>query len=166
MKVYLYFASLLLLAVGAGTFVLSWRIATTPAPSILPHAAEPGPDPATGEASSNLERLSDLDTAAFSEIGARPPFSRSRRRPEVRSAPERVATARPQRQIAAFDGELKGIVIDNDRRIAVLRSAGDPTLRFLARGDEIDGWRLELINEDHVVLRNGAARADLPLRPD
>lgn len=95
---------------------------------------------------------------AFSEVIERPLF-----RPDRRPAPVVVDAAKADgtsRQGYA----LLGVVIDDDMRMALLRPKGAKrTLRIL-EGQQIDGWTVEDVRPDRVVMRRGGVSEEVRLR--
>jgi hypothetical protein len=83
----------------------------------------------------------------FGAIVERPLFNNSRRP---------ITVAGPEAASAPVAGAimLSGIVIDNDRRIAHLKSDTDTRIRAVGVGDAVGNWRVELILPDRVVLRS------------
>ena len=51
-----------------------------------------------------------------------------------------------------FDFDLKGVVIDDNVRTALLRRQADGQIVRLTRGDEIEGWTLLEVELDFVVI--------------
>ncbi len=91
---------------------------------------------------------------AFSETLARPLFHASRK-----PAPK-LATATPE--AAAVDSpalKLVGVVIGPEGRSALVRMPSAAELVEVSVGERIDGWRLEAIETDRIVLKSGKASA-------
>ena len=88
----------------------------------------------------------DLDT--MDEIISRPLFNESRRPVTVEKI---VPVAKP----TDLNVMLSGIVIGQTQQIAHLRSLSDKETLALSVGDKIDGWEIQSIFADHVVLRSG-----------
>ena len=91
---------------------------------------------------------------AFSETLARPLFHASRK-----PAPK-LATATPED--ASVDSpalKLVGVVIGPEGRSALVRMPSASELVEMSVGERIDGWRLEAIKTDRIVLKSGKASA-------
>ena len=125
------------------------------------------PDPALGP-------LSAMDQTA-----ARPLFRRDRRPPPIAPAVKAPKTAKPAKAPEApkvaptpvpepapvFRHALSAIVIADGEASAYLRKAGEAGLARLRRGETLDGWRLEEVRPDSVVLTHGPTRTEVELRP-
>ncbi len=90
----------------------------------------------------------------FQVILERPIFSPSRRPPLAES----VEVPLMQSGVAFT---LKGILIDENQRIALFRSKSSDKVVRLREGDEIEGWTLVRIEADHVTLARGGIETDL-----
>ncbi len=96
---------------------------------------------------------------SYSEIVARPLFSPSRR-PAV--APEEEPQA--GEIVATPSGfVLTGVMIAVDDRFALLRRRVPPDMAWVSVGQVIDGWLVEAIEPNRVVLQNGSLREELVL---
>jgi hypothetical protein len=96
----------------------------------------------------------------FAATVDRPLFSRSRR--PAPPEPAAVAAAKPGENGAPF--ELSGVLIAGASRVAFLKPIAQPkTLRVL-EGETIEGWKVERILPERVVIGNGGARAELTLK--
>ena len=84
----------------------------------------------------------------FQVILERPIFSPSRRPPPVES----VESPPPDSDVTFT---LKGILVDDDVRIALFRSKRNKKAVRLRQGDELEGWTLVQIEADHVTLARG-----------
>jgi hypothetical protein len=98
--------------------------------------------------------------AVYAPVIERPVFSPTRRPPLV---PEPLE-ARSTRQ----DGiTLKGVVLSPQKRIALLETSGsgsDP--QRIAEGERLEGWTVEAVLADHVVMRNSEATRRLELHAE
>ncbi len=91
---------------------------------------------------------------AFAETLARPLFHASRK-----PAPK-LATVSPE--AAAADSptlKLVGVVIGPEGRSALIRISTSAELVEVSVGERIDGWRLETIESDRIMLKSGKASA-------
>ncbi len=85
----------------------------------------------------------------FESVLERPLFSPSRR---PAPAEDVAASALDQE----FDYTLKGVLIDNETRIALLYHKGGAGIARQAEGTKIDGWLLKEVGADFIVVeRNG-----------
>jgi hypothetical protein len=125
------------------------------APSAGPsRETEATADDAVADRSFELEPL-----ASFAAIVERPLFSRSRRPQPLRNA---TADARTGNAGAPF--LLSGVIIAGATRVAFLQPRSQPkTLRVL-EGETVDGWKIEKILPQRVVIGNGEAREELFLQ--
>jgi len=97
----------------------------------------------------------------FDEINARPVFDRAR-------APIAADTTVA---IGTFSGSgtsppavaLVGIIIDGDRRLAMIRSSVSPVATSVSLGDMIEGWKVARIDSDRIVLHSGSDNAEIRL---
>jgi hypothetical protein len=87
----------------------------------------------------------------FGEVLARPVFSETRRPP----APEAAAPG------ATAPFTLVGVVLSATERHALLEHGQPPHLDRVAEGQEVDGWTLEAVQLDRVVLRRGDNRVEV-----
>lgn len=92
--------------------------------------------------------------ATYSETLARPLFS-STRRPEP-AAPIAAPSAPPQ--LVGY--RLTGIVSTGARRMILLETPGGKSVQ-LYEGESVDGWTVETIANDAVVLSRDETRVDL-----
>lgn len=118
-----------------------------PEPAVLP-VADPG---------FTMKPLDD-----FSEIAQRPLFIPSRRPLPPDTEPPRPGPRKAERHRFT----LKGVVIVGDERMAVLviQRRRSRTVLRVVEGQQIDGWLVEAIMPDRVVLRQGETREEVALR--
>lgn len=98
---------------------------------------------------------------SFADVLARPLFVETRR-PPILSAPANDGRS------SAFT--LVGIVISTHERLALVEHGQPPRVERLSEGQEIDGWTVEKILPDRVVLARADARIEVkakdgPTRP-
>jgi type II secretory pathway component PulC len=110
--------------------------------------AAPGPSRETMGTSRDSPGFSMPPLRGYAEVLERPLFSETRR-PSVAAA---VAPADPR----SADFNLVGIVISAHERHALIEHGQPPRLERVSEGQDIDGWSVESIKSDRVVL----ARAD------
>ncbi len=130
-----------------------------PAASPVPIALGP-PEPAVLLMADPGFTMKPLDD--FSEIARRPLFIPSRRRLPPDTEPPRPSP-RP-RKAERHRFTLKGVVIVDDERMAVLQGRRGRTVLRVVEGEKIDGWLVEAILPDRVVLRQGETREEVVLR--
>jgi hypothetical protein len=100
---------------------------------------------------------------AVRQIAARPLFSESRRPHVPPSMPVEEAVTAPVRPASPL--ELAGTFLtETDQAALLLVSGGAPA--WLRKGQLIDGWEIETIEQDRVQLRKGEQRQVLHLRED
>ena len=118
-----------------------------PEPAVLP-VADPG---------FTMKPLGD-----FSEIARRPLFIPSRRPLPPDTEPPRPGP----RKAECHRFTLKGVVIVGDERMAVLviQRRRIRTVLRVVEGQQIDGWLVEAILPDRVVLQQGETREEVVLR--
>ena len=91
---------------------------------------------------------------AYSETLARPMFHASRK-----PAPK-LATATPEAPAAESPTlKLVGVVIGPEGRSALIRLPSSAELVEVSVGERIEGWRLETIETDRIMLKSGKASA-------
>jgi len=120
----------------------------------LPSAANPAPAEPEIAAPPSLSEIPPL--SHFAAISERPLFQPSRQPP----AAERPAPAAPLGIEARY--RVVGLIIAGPSRRALLMSA-DRKLE-VGEGDNLDGWRVERIEADRLVLSSAAGQAVLVLR--
>ena len=98
----------------------------------------------------------------FSEIAQRPLFIPSRRPLPPDTEPPPPGPRKAERHRFT----LKGVVIVGDERMAVLvnQRRRSRTVLRVVEGQQIDGWLVEAIMPDRVVLRQGETREEVALR--
>lgn len=112
---------------------------------------------------------------SFPETLARPLFSSTRRPPEPRP-PEPVAGQLPQltetpppQPIQVTSPEtliLKGIFIDDERRLALIQTPATPQGVWLAPGAEVEGWTVSRIEKQSIAIEANGQAASLTLYVD
>lgn len=101
---------------------------------------------------------------SYVDLVARPLFIKGRRAVEEPTPEAELAAAKSEN----FDWQLVGVYGTN-KSISALFSrskskvAKDNT-RKLTVGDDLDGWKLTVINKDHVLLKQGSNDKELLLR--
>lgn len=126
-------------------------------PAASPVAPGP-PKPAVLPAADPDFTLPPLDD--FSEIVERPLFIPSRRPLSPESGSPGSGPGEAERRLFT----LKGVVISADERMAVLQRRRNREVLRVVEGQRIDGWLVETIMPEGVVLRQGEVREEVELR--
>ena len=135
---------------GWTAFEEAWK----PKPSIRARLADNGAATAgsqgkrTKKAGEESKKIVFPPLEDLGDIVARPLFNVSRR-------PIVAEKVKQDEKPADLNVMLSGIVIGQTEQIAHLRSATDKQTHALGVGDKIDGWKVESIFPDRVVLRSG-----------
>jgi type II secretory pathway component PulC len=95
----------------------------------------------------------------FSETLDRPLFSKIRRPP----APEPDAPAPEPEKKQTVKVRLAGVVISPRERVALVQEPRVKEITRLREGQEIEGWVLERILPDRIVLRFGELREEVKI---
>jgi hypothetical protein len=150
-------AGRLLLSINAALALLVYvEMDLTPADPLASAVAMPSPDlrnvmPQDRGAGFTMPPLEE-----YGEVVARPPLSPSRRPPS--HAPASESAAGP----VAF--ALVGIVLTGNERRVLIEHGDPPRLTRLGEGQEIDGWTIEAILRDRIVMGRSETRAELKLK--
>ncbi len=123
----------------------------------------------TIEVQTKLSSPSVVEPNNDAEIKARPLFSPWRRPPVAKTAPPDRRPVPPARiqvppRLAKGQITLIGVVIDETRDIALIRTRTEPSVRRAVIGDEIDGWRLSKIAPDGIRLTHSGVEELVKLR--
>jgi hypothetical protein len=116
--------------------------------------------PATGRGTATvvLPVFRPPSSEAFSEINARPLFSRARA-PIAPDAVVGVTGSSSSPPVAA----LVGVIIDGPSRLAMIRTGASPLASGVSVGDFVEGWKVAEIDSDKIVLRSGANSQEIRL---
>jgi general secretion pathway protein N len=152
------------LAICAGLIALCFALSAIVYAELLDEApaivgAKDKSQPPAAAASSATERPFALPSLeSYAEVTARPLFSPSRR-----PAPPQVAQGR---SLDAGSLVLSGIILTSEARLALVQPGkGAKTMR-LSEGQEVQGWIVQSILPDRIVLRRGASEHEIKLRDD
>ncbi|MCG8354390.1 MAG: hypothetical protein MI920_02340 [Kiloniellales bacterium] len=148
--------TLLLLCAGLAG-VIYWELETgfgiqgeaAPAASVAQEESPVGPN----------ERFALPSLESFAQITARPLFRPSRRPAQQAATPEAPSGPPPSLELA-----LTGVVTSLDERVALLRVQRDAKVVRTREGEEIDGWVVQEILPDRVLLQHGATTQELLLQ--
>lgn len=120
---------------------------------------------APSDAAAGSVVIGELARDAFTEVSARTVFNPSRRlvapKPVVMAPPPPSPTVPQQPPFAA--PTLLGVLVSDDKRIAVLRASGSAEALRLAEGEGAQGWIVKTIRADKVTLQVGPSEHDVPL---
>lgn len=118
------------------------------------------PAPVAAEAAFSLAAIDTL-----TETVERPLFTDTRRPPPPQEVVQdatptpRTTAKRPSAQF-----QLSAIVIADGERVALLQHPRDGRIVRIAQGELLDGWSLDEVRDDEVVLRSGADSQTVALR--
>lgn len=104
---------------------------------------------------------------AFNQLAMRPPFSPTRRPPRPKP-PEPVVQqpqpAAPQPKLAEPQIRLVGILINPQKSFAMVRKPDAAELLRLAKGQDLEGWRVESVLPDRLLLSHQGTILEFELR--
>lgn len=95
----------------------------------------------------------------YREIVERPLFSDTRR--PAPDAPEVIAESEPETEEQKFT--LIGVMVTPDLQIALVEADEQGKVARLKIGEKTNGWTLESVESNKVVLRKGESLRELPL---
>jgi hypothetical protein len=96
----------------------------------------------------------------FAEIDERSIFNPMR----TRIAPSGIAADNAETGTSLpADLSLVGIILDGERKMALLKSAAAPAVVSVTEGGVIDGWRVSTVLRDRVVFMAAGVRQELKL---
>lgn len=93
----------------------------------------------------------------FAQVLARPLFSATRR-PPVEASQASAAVA------ASASFTLIGTIISQQGHYALLKSGASARLQRVTEGQQVEGWTVDHIFLDRVVLRNASGQAEVKLK--
>jgi hypothetical protein len=165
-------AQLVLSAICAGFAVLLGYLLVAPLPEIsAPPVAHPlaaahknGDDDSDNDSDSDsnndiaMARFEAPPKQAFAEVDDRLVFNPARTRVVAPSLPGASnATSLPS------DLALVGVILDDDRKLALFKSPAAPLAVGISLGGSIDGWQVTRIEPDLVALRAGGPEQEIRL---
>jgi hypothetical protein len=109
---------------------------------------------------------------AFDELRRRPLFNASRRpvpppTPAAAAPPPAPAPPAPRPPPALLQLIVVGVAIEPGRRVVLVRPAPGGAVSMLQEGQTLEGWRLEQIETNAAIFRNGSAEMQVSLpRPE
>lgn len=133
----------------------------------VPSFAKPGVVADDNVSLAQADRTVDfLPLEQFHSVKDRPLFFEGRRPPDevVPDAPA-AGPEKPARNVQPPKATLSGVVKVGGTTYVMLNGVGKGKGLVRARvGEEVDGWKLESIQDDRVVLQNGAEKHEIHLR--
>lgn len=116
--------------------------------SVAPPLRQPTPPPAP------IKALPPIDT--YGEVTQRPLFSPTRQPAPVQTTPD-------------VGGNVNGffltsIVVDGGQRLALIQHGRPPVLSRLIEGQSIEGWTVQSIEAERVVLQRAGTAQELRLK--
>lgn len=122
---------------------------------------------APGSGTTSANPLAPIRLEGLEATVKRPLFEPSRRAfvppPPPRAAPPPPKVAAPPPPVPAF--RLLGVVASGERSIAIITHPGRPTAMRLETGDLIDGWQIERIEPNRVVLARAGQKKRIEIFP-
>lgn len=138
---------------------LCCALATIIAVEFSGEASERAPPPAAA----SLRSLPPLPAAfglpplaSYAEVAERPLFSAARRRPPEAAGQDLLGKSN------SF--VLVGVIISKAGRVALVQHGQSGELARLGEGQAVEGWTLQSILPDRVVLQHGATEYELKLK--
>jgi len=132
-----------------------WRTPVDISPVTPPSSKAEVARPASAEPTTALDKKT---AELFQETVARPLFNPNRR------PVERKESAAVQAKAETSDLRLVGVMkVGKEPPRALLRSASEPTGKWIAEGGEFNGWKLRKVNDRSVVVQSGARSQELQL---
>ncbi|MGF1641924.1 MAG: hypothetical protein ACFCUO_13335 [Rhodospirillales bacterium] len=114
-------------------------------------AAAPSSPPRLDPETDGRTRFDMLPPESYADVSERPLFLRSRRPPQPG---DEIAEQRPLPRAPA-DFVLSGVVVAGTQRLALLQGQGSDAIARVAEGQDYEGWTVETIEPNKVVLRRG-----------
>jgi general secretion pathway protein N len=109
--------------------------------------------PAAGQAVPHQSVFVMPPVGTYGEVTERPLFSETRRAP--------AETAATPVDAPPSDFTLKGIIISTNERHALIEHGQPPSLERISEGQDLEGWTVESILVDRVVLTRADGRLEL-----
>ncbi len=151
--------NLVLVALCGGLGWLAYAAYEAP-PAELPAQVVAAAGPTDAAAAPSFRPFRMPAQQRFAELVERPPFTQSRRPPQVSAEPVARREA-PRRDLKLT---LIGVILQPDRQYALVQRPGTKEAVRLARGEKIDGWQVDGILPDRVVLSQAKEVVELELK--
>lgn len=149
--------SIILLCLICMTLVGVVHLELSRGPDALePTAAQGSPASRAKPASQEPASFAMAGIGSYREVVERPLFLRSRRPPPEE---RRGSVVQPSSFV------LVGLIIVPDGRRALIQHGEPPRLQRVTVGQAIDGWSVESILADRIVVRQGDTEEELKLKP-
>lgn len=153
---------LLILAIALGGGFAAYRaveLSRTPLPP-LPQIG----DTARADPDAALEptRIARAELMQFRHLVERPPFAPDRR-PSPTTAEESPDDGSTRQEDRPFEATLLGVITDAGERFAILAPRNTATTEIVRRGGKIDGWVVEKIDDNRVILKKGTSEVEILL---
>ncbi|UHD14215.1 hypothetical protein [Thiocapsa bogorovii] len=149
----------------ASTLFFQWKD-WPPGPSGagLDSASSPGPNTLAGSEPDAATQLPPPDPKdAYASVTDRPLF-RPQRRPEEEVDPEEQASAESDTATSLEGMNLSAVIITPTLVSAWIQDPNEPRLRRLRIGDDLEGWSVQTILPDRVLLERQGEQDALILR--
>lgn len=139
----------------------AWELGRAPLPPLLDATAETGA--AVAESELRPASVTAEDLAVVRNLVERPPFSASRRPAEATEqaaeSPDAPVEAGPQ----ALNARLLGVIRDGSEQLAVVVLDDTGETVIVREGTKVGEWRVEIIQDSQIILRNGDETAEIEL---
>ena len=122
-----------------------------------PPVSEPPSQPAEGAPLPGAAEFALPPRGDFEETLLRPLFETDRRPPAVEEGPVAAPSARENPFL------LVGVIEAEEKRLALVSRGRGGEIMTVGEGQTIDGWRVEAVQEDRVLLVNGEQRSEMRL---
>ena len=149
-------AQLVLSGVCAALLVVLGYLLFAPLPEISVPQAQAKTE--TVEDDTPLPRFEAPPKIAFAEVDDRSVFNPAR----VRVSAPSVAGATNATTLPS-DISLVGVILDGEKKLALIRSPQQPLAVGLGVGGSIEGWQVTRVEADRVALRAGGPEQELKL---
>jgi len=155
------------LLIGALSVVIAaeWFLPAQEPP--VPSYANPGAVADNSISLAQADRTVDfLPIEQFHSVKDRPLFFEGRR-PPAEYVPDAPAAkpVRPAANVRPPNATLSGVIKVGDTTYVLLQGVGKEKGLVRTRvGEDVDGWKVESIQDDRVVLKNGAEQHEIHLR--
>jgi hypothetical protein len=139
--------------------VVAWQVQRPMARPPVAPAASSAAEATAAEADDgdHGEGFAFDDIESFAAVVERPLFHRTRRPVPVAEAAEAAGAE------TAVPFQLSGVLVAGRTRIALLRNPASARILRAEEGDTVEGWRIEAIRPQSVVVRSGQTREEMTL---
>lgn len=151
------------MALIAGT-VLAWQVTTYRGDPVVGAVEAPEPEDPVPTLRALRERLQAPPLATTAEIVERPLFRENRRPYEPPRKPQQENPEPKAEQLPAPEVEVTGVILTPRTKAVIYRPKDGKRSERAAVGEQIDGWTVEKITDDGIVLVQGERRTTVPLK--